>query len=122
MPEILEKIKKEGIDVSGEEPSWAQTYENMKVIVENFPTHIPNNYLEYYLYPNLTIKQTDPTYTRANQIMEGRLQQIDDTVERIKDGKATDLDYESSDMVNISWILQHLFFIIKRPIHVNCSK
>jgi len=96
MPEILEKIKKEGIDVSGEEPSWAQTYENMKVIVENFPTHIPNNYLEYYLYPNLTIKQTDPTYTRANQIMEGRLQQIDDTVERIKDGKATDLDYESS--------------------------
>lgn len=96
MPEILEKIKKEGIDVSGEEPSWAQTYENMKVIVENFPTHIPNNYLEYYLYPNLTIKQTDPTYTRAKQIMEGRLQQIEDTVERIKDGKATDLDYESS--------------------------
>lgn len=96
MPEILERFKNEGVDVSGEEASWAQTYENMKVIIENFPTHIPNNYLEYYLYPNMIVEQSDPEHTRANQIMEGRLQKIDDTVEQIKNGEATDLDYESS--------------------------
>lgn len=95
MPEILEKFKEEGLDVSGEEASWAQTYENMKVIVEHFPTYLPNNYLEYYLYPDLIIEQTDPNYTRANQIMDGRLQQIDDTVERIKNGEVIDLEYES---------------------------
>jgi len=96
MPEILEEIKTAGIDVSNEEASWAQTYENMKVIIEHFPMHIPNNYLEYYLYPNLVVEQTDPAYTRANQIMEGRLQKIEDTVAQIKNNEATDLEYESS--------------------------
>ena len=96
MPEILDKFKEEGVDVSGEEASWAQTYENMKIIIENFPTHLPNNYLEYYLYPDVVVEQSDPDYTRANQIMNGRLQQIEDTVAQIKNKEATDLEYESS--------------------------
>lgn len=97
MPEILERFKNEGLDVSGEEPSWAQTYENMRVIVENFPTHLPNNYLEYYLYPNLAVSQADENYTRANQIMDGRLAQIKETVQNIQNNENLDeISYESS--------------------------
>lgn len=97
MPEILERFKNEGLDVSGEEPSWAQTYENMRVIVENFPTHLPNNYLEYYLYPNLAVSQADENYTRANQIMDGRLAQIKETVNNIQNNEnLEEIDYESS--------------------------
>lgn len=95
MPEILDKIKSKGLDVSQHEDSWAQTYKNMKKIVENFPTHLPNNYLEYYLYPDMILEQSNPDYTRANEIMEGRLKEIDDTVEKIKKGEATELTYES---------------------------
>jgi len=98
MPEILEQFREEGLDVSGEDPSWAQTYENMRKIVENFPQQLPNNYLEYYLYPDMTVEQSDPDYTRSNQIMNGRLQKIDDTVEKIQTADNLDkIDYESSE-------------------------
>lgn len=96
MPELLDRIKKEGLDTTDEEASWAQTYENMRVIIEHFPSHIPNNYLEYYLYPNMVVEQSDLNYTRANQIMDGRLKKIDDTVEQIKNNKKVDMNYESS--------------------------
>jgi len=98
MPEILEQFREEGLDVSGEDPSWAQTYENMRKIVENFPQQLPNNYLEYYLYPDMTVVQSDRDYTRSNQIMDGRLQKIDDTVEKIQTSDNLDkIDYESSE-------------------------
>lgn len=96
MPEILRKIKTEGLDVSSLEDSWAQTYKNMEKMINDFPTHLPNNYLEYYLYPDLIVEQSNPDYTRANEIMDGRLKEIDDTVEQIKNGEATELSYESS--------------------------
>lgn len=98
MPELIEKIREEGIDVSNEEPSWAQTYQNMRVIVENFPTHLPNNYLEYYLYPDMILEQANPEYTRANQIMDGRLQEIKDTVNEIQNNPDLEsINYESSE-------------------------
>lgn len=98
MPEILEEIKNDGLELEGQEASWKQTYENMKIIVKNFPTHLPNNYLEYYLYPNLVVEQSDPDYTRANEIMEGRLQKIKETVNQINSSEGLDsIDYESSE-------------------------
>jgi len=98
MPEILKQFREKGLDVSGEDSSWAQTFENMKKIVENFPQQLPNNYLEYYLYPEMTVEQSNPDYTRANQIMDGRLQKIDDTVEKIQtSAHLEEIDYESSE-------------------------
>lgn len=98
MPEIIEKIRAEGLDVSNQVPTWAQTYENMRVLVENFPTHLPNNYLEYYLYPNMIIDQTDINYTRADMIRDGRLKEIKDNVEAIKTGTNLEsVDYQSSE-------------------------
>lgn len=98
MPELIEKIKKEGLNVQGLESSWAKTYENLRLIVENFPTHLPNNYLEYYLYPNLIIEQSDPNYTRANMIMDGRLNKIKETVQNIQNQEnLNEIQYESTE-------------------------
>lgn len=44
----------------------------MSVITKNFPQNIPNNYLEYYLYPDMVVEHADKDYTRANMVMEGR--------------------------------------------------
>lgn len=95
MPEILERFKMEGVHIDNQEASWAQTYKNMRTIVENFPTHLPNNYLEYYLYPNLAVEQADTNYTRANMIMDGRLKKIKETVQKIKNKENLgDINYE----------------------------
>jgi len=95
MPELIELIKEKGLNVDGEEDSWAQTYRNMETIIRYFPTYLPNNYLEYYLYPNLFVNQANPEYTRANEIMDGRLQKIEDTVHQIQNRQADEIDYES---------------------------
>lgn len=84
LPEIIERIRKEGLNVEGMDPSWAKTYRRMRHMIENFPEQIPNNYLEYYLYSDLVVEQTNPNYTRANEIMDGRLKKIKETVKMIK--------------------------------------
>lgn len=97
LPEIIERIRKEGLDLTEEEESWKKTYENFQEMLRIFPDSIPNNYLEYYLFPNWYVSQADPNYTRANQIMDGRLKKIKDTVKLIRSGEAEgDLGYESS--------------------------
>ncbi|WP_028125707.1 maltose-6'-phosphate glucosidase [Eremococcus coleocola] len=98
LPEIIQKVKEEGFDVSSEEESWAKTYNNLAKMIEIFPDSIPNNYLEYYLYPNWYVDNANKKYTRANQIMDGRLKKIKETVQLIKSGKATgDLGYNGTD-------------------------
>lgn len=93
MPEIIEKITSEGFDTNGMDNSWALTYENMRAITKNFPLNLPNNYLEYYLYPNIIVDEADINYTRANVIMDNRLKKIKDTVKLIK----SNVDLESID-------------------------
>lgn len=95
MPEIIDKIRDHGIDASHREESWIQTFDNMRKIMIDFPTHLPNNYLEYYLYPEMRVEQLDPDYTRANEIMDGRLKKIEETVEQIKNNENPDLHYKS---------------------------
>lgn len=98
MPELIEKINNKGFDVSDMAPSWQKTYRNMEYIIKHFPDNIPNNYLEYYLYPNRYLEKADPNYTRANEIMDTRLKKIKDTVAIInRDGENAEIDYESSE-------------------------
>lgn len=96
MPEIIEKIKEIGFNTEGLDKSWALTYENMRKMVKDFPENIPNNYLEYYLYSEMIVEESDINYTRANQIMDGRLKKIKETVKEIKDNPNLNrIDYES---------------------------
>ncbi|SDB83732.1 maltose-6'-phosphate glucosidase [Pelagirhabdus alkalitolerans] len=97
MPEVIDQIVNEGFKTDQLGESWAKAFKLMERMVADFPTHIPNNYLEYYLYPNLIVEEADPSYTRANEIMDGRLKQIEEAVEKIKSASSMDeVDYESN--------------------------
>jgi Family 4 glycosyl hydrolase C-terminal domain./Family 4 glycosyl hydrolase. len=98
MPDIIEKIRKYGLNVEGLDPSWAKTYRRMRHMLENFPEQIPNNYLEYYLYSDLVVEQANPNYTRANEIMDGRLKKIKETVRMIQNNESLEnVDYVSDE-------------------------
>ena len=98
MPEILEKIVSSGFDTSIQDDSWAHAFNIMADMTKIFPTYLPNNYLQYYLLSDRIIKNEDPNYTRANQIMDNRLKKIKETVCNIKENKDLDtIDYESSN-------------------------
>src|SRR5699024_7045561 len=38
----------------------------------DFPEYLPNTYLKYYLYPNHVVNTSNPEYTRANEVMDGK--------------------------------------------------
>lgn len=96
MPDLINKIREKGFDLEGLDASWAKAFQLMEYMIDHFPEQIPNNYLEYYLYPNLIVESANPNYTRANEIMDGRLKKIKDTVQKIKNADSIDdIDYRS---------------------------
>lgn len=97
MPEIIEKIISEGFDVSEEDPDWAKTWISYSHLVEMFPDRLPNNYLEYYLFPNMIVEAADINYTRANQIMDGRYKKIKEVSNAIRNNPdLEEIDYDST--------------------------
>lgn len=52
--------------------SWMETARKVKDLVRLDPTTTPNSYLQYYLYGDDMVAHSDPNYTRANQVMDGR--------------------------------------------------
>lgn len=67
------------------------------MLVKTFPDRLPNNYLLYYLFSEQMVEKEDPKYTRANQIMDGRLKKIKETVKEIKENENLEsIDYEGS--------------------------
>lgn len=97
MPEVIEKIIEEGFDVSQEEESWAKTWEDYRTLVKTFPDRLPNNYLYYYLFSEQAVADMDKDHTRANEIMEGRLKELKETVREIKEKPDLEsIPYEST--------------------------
>ena len=97
MPEIIQKIINEGFDVSEEDPDWAKTWISYSHLVEMFPDRLPNNYLEYYLFPNMIVDAADINYTRANQIMDGRYKKIKEVSTAIRNNPdLEEIDYDST--------------------------
>lgn len=97
MPEIIQKIINEGFDVSEEDPDWAKTWISYSHLVEMFPDRLPNNYLEYYLFPNMIVESADINYTRANQIMDDRYKKIKEVSNAIRNNPdLEEIDYDST--------------------------
>lgn len=81
MPKIREHIKEYGFADSQpkakkEEDSWMDTYKKAKDVFALDPETIPNTYLKYYLYPDYVVAHSNPQYTRANEVMDGREKQV----------------------------------------------
>ena len=78
MPEIKKHMAANGFAdaLSGTnqhvEQSWIETFAKAKDVYALDPETIPNTYLKYYLYPRHVVEKSDPNYTRANEVMDGK--------------------------------------------------
>lgn len=77
MPKLKEHVKEKGYNVDAQmyqhsDASWTDTFGKAKDVFELDPNTLPNTYLKYYLFPDYVVEHTDATYTRANQVMDGR--------------------------------------------------
>lgn len=64
--------------------SWQETAQKVKDLVVIDPTMSPNSYLQYYLCADEMVAHSDPTYTRANQVMDNREKNIFEECQRIE--------------------------------------
>ncbi|MGL5042707.1 MAG: maltose-6'-phosphate glucosidase [Culicoidibacterales bacterium] len=90
MPELIKKITTQNMKVASfnaGDTSWQEAFNMMSVIMKNFSENIPNNYLEYYLYPDMIVEKADKNYTRANIVMAGREQNTKKMAAKIRAGE-----------------------------------
>ena len=88
MPILKDYIKENGFatnakDFQHKDASWKETYQKAKDIYALDPTTIPSTYLKYYLFPDEVVAHSNPAYTRANEVMEGREKEVFGIAERI---------------------------------------
>lgn len=88
MPRLKEYVKEHGYYVKGDpkaeqEPSWRETFEKAKDVYALTPDTLPNTYLKYYLYSGYVVRHSNPDYTRANEVMDGREKEVFGEAERL---------------------------------------
>ena len=57
---------------NGTDESWVHTFQKARDVYAVDPETIPNTYLKYYLFPDYVVETSNPEYTRANEVMDGR--------------------------------------------------
>ncbi|MFP7472973.1 6-phospho-alpha-glucosidase [Niallia sp. Man26] len=80
MPQLTEHVKKWGYGAKNDginnpllaESSWMDTFTKAKDIYAVDPDTLPNTYLKYYLYPDYVVEHSNPSFTRANEVMNHR--------------------------------------------------
>lgn len=82
MPKIRDHVRENGFaDALSEtnqhvDDSWMETFRKARDVYALDPETIPNTYLKYYLYPDYVVEHSNPEYTRANEVMDGREKQV----------------------------------------------
>ena len=82
MPQIREHMAANGFaDALADtnqhvDESWVSTFQKARDVYAVDPTTIPNTYLKYYLFPDYVVEHSNPEYTRANEVMDGREKQV----------------------------------------------
>lgn len=77
MPEELKKDK-----------DWQNTFSQLSTTVSDLDGHLPNTYLQYYLYPEKMVSEEDIEYTRANVVMDNRLKEVERMCKHIIENKS----------------------------------
>jgi maltose-6'-phosphate glucosidase len=103
MPKIQDYVYKHGYNlqyIKGDEgvqhvdPSWIVTFEMVKDFAPLDPATLPNTYLKYYLCQDEVVKHSNPNYTRANEVIDGREKTVFTECRRItKAGTAKDTNF-----------------------------
>ena len=101
MPKLKEHVKKHGYvpdaEVEGQhvEASWNDTFAKAKDVYMLDQKTLPNTYLKYYLFSDEVVAHSNPDYTRANEVMDGREKFIFNECKRIKESStAKDTKFE----------------------------
>ncbi|WP_031540461.1 MULTISPECIES: 6-phospho-alpha-glucosidase [unclassified Bacillus (in: firmicutes)] len=112
MPKLKEHVQEYGYDLAKNEgqhadESWQSTFRKAKDVYAVDPDTLPNTYLKYYFYPQDEVAHTDPNYTRANQVMDGREKFIFSQCNRIADlgateGSELEIDEHASYIVDLA--------------------
>lgn len=63
-------------DTDFTDQSWHETARKVKDLIAVDPTMVPSSYLQYYLYPDDMVAHTNPDYTRANEVIDGREKRV----------------------------------------------
>lgn len=90
LPELREHVLKCGYlseepDEQHSDDSWTHTYLNAKYLTEMFPDYLPNTYLQYYLLSDYIVQNSNPNYTRTNEVMDGREKLLFDAIKEYKE-------------------------------------
>lgn len=82
LPQIRDYVKEHGyltqveVDTQHMDPSWQETHKKAKDLLAVDPKFLPNTYLKYYFYPDYVVNHSNPDYTRANEVMDGREKEV----------------------------------------------
>lgn len=78
LPIIRERIKAGNVlpDELKNDSGWVETFQSLADMVNDFDGYVPNTYLKYYLYPEKVVAHSDKEYTRANYVMDNRLELV----------------------------------------------
>ena len=113
MPRLKRHVKEHGYAVDFKEdgqhvdPSWQHTFQKVKDVYELDPETLPNTYLKYYFYSQDEVEHTDPSYTRANQVMDGREKHVFSECKKIverntMEGSTLEIDEHASYIVDLA--------------------
>jgi len=95
------------VDTQHTDPSWQKTHKKAKDLLAINPRYLPNTYLKYYLYPDDEVAHANCSFTRANEVMEGREKTVFDAAKDIvRKGTAVDsgfhIDAHASFIVDLA--------------------
>jgi len=92
------------VDTQHMDESWQATHRKAKDLLAIEPRFLPNTYLKYYFYPDYEVKNSNPEYTRANEVMAGREKEVFSAAQEIID-KGTGKDNNFSIDSHASFIV-----------------
>ncbi|MCI9020965.1 MAG: 6-phospho-alpha-glucosidase [Eubacterium sp.] len=69
-------LTQQAIETQHMDESWQATHKKAADLLAVTPDCLPNTYLKYYLYPDYVTEHSNPDYTRANEVMDGREKKV----------------------------------------------
>lgn len=80
--------------------SWLDTYVRVNKYMNFFDEYIPTTYMQYYMFPNEIVAESDPNFTRADEAKIGREREVFETCK---------LAENAQDMSNIKMLTNSVF-------------
>lgn len=92
LPVIKKRLKDENVmpEELSQDEGWIHTFQQLGQMVIDFDGYLPNTYLQYYLYPDKIVQESNQDYTRANAVMDYREKDVRETCRYIIENGTTE--------------------------------